>query len=124
MAKQNTRLLSIERISLRELIIGLGFVEGLWMAAGIDPQAAIFGWISTLLEKLHASSNYFLILKVLPIVLLAGSLLLILRLGGWLGLVAVGLAFAAGLLIITTPTTSVFLIMGALVLGGFASKRR
>jgi hypothetical protein len=117
------RLIRAERASLRELIIGVGFVEGLWIAAGINPQNVVFGWLNVLFTKIHASPSAFIILKIVPILLLAASILIIWRMGRWLGMLALGLAFAAGFMVVSKPTLAVFLLLGSLVLGGFARRR-
>ena len=108
------------QVTLREIIIGFGFLEGLWLAVGINPEAEILKAFTEVLVDLGTGAGYVFLLKILPILIFIGTLALIYSLGGKLGLIAVGCAFLGGLLILVTPILSVILIIVALVIGSIA----
>jgi hypothetical protein len=109
-------------ITLRELIVGFGFLEGLWLAVGINPEAEVISAFTGMLVELQASAGYIILLKILPIIAVIGTLVLIYHLGGKLGLVAVGCAFLGGVLILVSPIISIILILIALGLGSIATE--
>ncbi len=112
----------IKNLTLRELITSFGFFEGFWLAIGIDPEAKILGALTKVLIKFHAGPTYILLLKILPIIILIGTLFLIHHLGGKLGFIAVILAFFSGLLILNSPLIAICLFLMALYIGNIAEK--
>ena len=109
-------------MSLRELIIGFGFLSGIWLAVGIDPTSEILGAFTDILNNLEINIGYIFLLQVLPILLFIFFMILIYRRGGKLGLVAVACAFLGGLLILTIPILSVILLFSGLGIGHFARR--
>ena len=110
----------VQEVTLRELITGFGFIEGLWLAVGINPEAEILKAFTGLLIDLKAGAGYIFLLNILPIIAFIGTLFLIYYLGGKLGLAAVACAFLGGLLILITPILSVILIIVGLGIGSIA----
>jgi hypothetical protein len=110
----------VQEVTLRELITGFGFIEGLWLAVGINPEAEILKAFTGLLIGLRVGAGYIFLLNILPIIAFIGTLLSIYYLGGKLGLVAVACAFLGGLLILITPMLSVILIIVGLGIGSIA----
>lgn len=43
---------------LYEFVIGLGFLSGLWIAIGVDPEAEIFKAFSTIINTLNPNSGF------------------------------------------------------------------
>jgi len=111
-----------EELTLRELITGFGFLEGIWLAIGINPDAEILRAFTSILFDLEAGANYIFLLNILPVIVFIGTLFLIYHLGGKLGLIAVTCAFFGGLLILVTPILSVILIFVGLGIGSIAEK--
>ena len=109
-------------LSLRELIIGFGFLSGIWLAVGINPTAEILGTFTDILNKLEVNIGYTFLLQVLPIILFLVFMCLIYSRGGKLGLVAVACAFIGGLLILTIPILSVILLFSGMGIGHFARR--
>ena len=109
-------------ITLRELIIGFGFLSGIWLAVGINPTAEIFNAFTNILSKLEINIGYIFLLQILPIISFLIFMFLIYLRGGKLGLVAVVCAFVGGLLILTTPIISVIFLFVGLGIGHFARR--
>jgi len=114
------RKAQLREITLRELIVGFGFLEGLWLAVGINPENEILKAFTSVLIELKASGWYIFLLNILPIIATVGTLFLIYQLGGRLGLVAVGCAFFGGLLMLISPIISIILIIIAIIVGKIA----
>jgi hypothetical protein len=110
-------------ISLRQLIVSFGFLEGVWLAIGLRPTEAVFDLLSKFL-LIFFSNNFILVffLKILPVTIFLLSLYLIYRLGGLLGFFAVSIAFISGLLIFSAPFAAVIFLILALGIGFFAKK--
>lgn len=108
---------------LRESVILFGFLNGLFVSLGVNPGATIFAVLGNVIESMAgANGTVRLALTWAPLVLLLGALYLIHKRAGWLGFVAVGLAFLAGLWLLPEPVTGVLLLVGALGLGYVASR--
>ena len=90
-------------LTLKEIITGFGFVEGLWLAIGINPEAEVLKAFTKILTDLGVDSGSLFLLKILPVIFLIATVLTVYRIGGILGLVAVGCAFLGGLLILLSP---------------------
>jgi hypothetical protein len=92
-----------------EFVMGFGFLSGLWVYAGIDPEGAVLGALATLVPS---AGPLLLILSIVgPLVSLAGAY----ALGGMLGLLAVAFAFFGGMFI--TKGAGIWLLLIALGLG-------
>ncbi len=108
---------------LRESVVLFGFLNGLFLSLGVNPGATLLTAAGNLVEDLTGGSGIIrFALAWLPLVLLVVMLVVIHRRAGWLGFVAVGLAFVSGLWLLAAPTTAFALLMGALALGFFASR--
>ena len=102
---------------VNEFVIGLGFLSGLWVAVGIDPQAEIFKTFATIIKTLNPNSGFGLLFFILPIIILICLILLTYFMGGKLGLVAVVFGFVGGLLILVSPWISMILLFIGMGLG-------
>ena len=102
--------------ALQELIICCGFLGGLWIYAGVNPET----------EILKAFTD--LVPGVSSVLFWAGSIVLTVapvwstwRIGGVCGLVALLLAFLGGIFI---ESIGIWLLIIALVIGGLCPPRR
>ncbi len=109
-------------MSLRELIIGFGFLSGIWLTVGINPTEEILNALTNILNNFGINIGHIILLQVLPIILFLIFMCLIYRRGGKLGLVAVACAFIGGLLILTLPILSVIFLFLGLGIGHFARR--
>ena len=105
---------------VNEFVIGLGFLSGLWIAVGIDPQAEIFKAFDTILKTLNPDSGFGFLFFVIPIIILICSILGTYLMGGKFGLIAIVSGFLGGLLILASPWISIILLFLGMWLGTIA----
>lgn len=110
-------------VFLKEFVILFGFLNGLWLAIGVNPGAELLEVLQGILEGLLAGAPVRFLFTLLPLLFLGGILYLIHKRGGWLGFVAVGLGFVAGLQVLAAPRVSFFLLLAAMALGYVATAR-
>ena len=67
---------------VNESVIGLGFLSGLWIAVGIDPQAEIFRAFATIIKTLNPNSGFGLLFFIIPIIIFICSSLVTYSMGG------------------------------------------
>ncbi len=101
----------------KQLVIGFGFIEGLWIAAGTNPENEIIKSFIKIFQDLGVSPIYIFIMKVLPIIALIVTLFLIYEKGGKLGLIAVSLAFLGGILFLNFTIIGLILTAIGVVIG-------
>lgn len=107
---------------LKESVILFGFLNGLFLALGVNPGAELLEVLRGIVERLASGQAVTLFFTLLPLALVALMLYLIYKRGGWLGFVAVGVAFVAGLWLLSAPAASFFLLLAALGLGIVATR--
>jgi hypothetical protein len=102
-----------------QFVLGFGFLSGFWIRVGVSPQQVV---ISALGNFVHTSISphplLYSIFLVLPALFTTFALVGAWWSGGILGLIAVGLAFLAGMLV--PAFVCIPLILGAIVLGAIA----
>ncbi|MEL7562575.1 hypothetical protein [Dehalogenimonas sp. 4OHTPN] len=100
---------------LSEIVIGFGFLSGLWIHVGINPETELIKAFASVAEAIAPDSGISLWFWLIPLVMTAVSLWLTYAVGGVMGLIAVGLAFVAGLSIGTDfgpPLLVISLVIG------------
>ena len=100
---------------LSELVVGFGFLSGLWIHIGINPETEIIRAFANVAETIAPNSGISWWFWLIPLVSTVVSILLTYMVGGIMGLVAVGLAFMAGLMISTDvgpPLLIISLVIG------------
>jgi hypothetical protein len=102
---------SLGEYFVQEFVIGLGLLGGL----GVNPEGMIIQAIAPLAQS---SPGLHLFLIILPFLITALSLVGAFSMGGWIGIIAVGLAFFGGLLI--QHPIGVWLIVFGFLLGFIA----
>jgi len=108
---------------IRESVIGLGFLSGLWTAIGINPQTFLLSLAELAVDEvLHDPSVRFIFI-ILPTLLLLISLITAYKRGRIVGLVSVVLAYASGLIVLESMSFSVFLLIIAIILGLLATSK-
>lgn len=100
---------------IKELVIGWGFLSGLWIYAGVDPEAVVIGAFANVLQEL--GSPYGWILWLLPIASTIGSAITAWVMGGSLGIISIVLAFLGGIFI---GSFGIWLLIGGMILAFFA----
>lgn len=108
---------------LKEFVILFGFLNGLFLSLGVNPAQTLLGVLMNIVDSLTGGNGAVLLaLTLAPLVLLVLMLYLIHKRAGWLGFVAVGLAFVSGLWLVAVPTAAFFLLVGAIALGYVATR--
>ena len=109
---------------LWQYVIGLGFLSGIWTAIGINPGAVILNVLGQATEAIWPDPLVQRLFLVIPVILFIISIVQAYRKGGILGLVAVIVAYVAGLSILVNLWTTILLLAAAIVTGYLATNRR
>jgi hypothetical protein len=109
---------------LWQFVIGLGFVSGLWTAIGIDPEEVVLNLLGKVIAAVYPDPAVQILFLILPTTLLALAVIGAYRKGRLLGLVAVIMAYGAGLSILLSPRMALVLLTAAIVTGYLATDRR
>jgi hypothetical protein len=112
------------RTFIWQFVIGLGFLSGVWTAIGIDPEAAILNALGTAAGAIYPDDTLRSLFLILPTILLLCSVWQAYRNGRVPGLVAVMIAYLAGLSILVSAASAVVLLLVAVVTGWLATNRR
>ena len=103
-----------------EFVIGLGFLSGLWIAAGINPEAEVFKALGTIINILSSNSGFDTLFFILPTLIFIVSIIGLYSMGGKFGLFAVVGGFIGGLLILVSPIFSMILLFAGMLIGKIA----
>ncbi|WP_300606833.1 hypothetical protein [Methanohalophilus sp.] len=102
-------------IAVKELIVGFGAAEGLWIHTGVNPLEEILNAFTPLLQGTHfeycVTLSWILIFVIIPIF----QILLTYAWGGILGLLALLMAFIGGIFI--SNIVGIFLVFAGILLG-------
>ncbi|MDD1692720.1 MAG: hypothetical protein LUQ05_06005 [Methanoregula sp.] len=107
-----------------QFVIGLGFLSGVWTAIGIDPGAVILNVLGDVIGTFYSDPVVRSLFLILPTALLVVSIISAYRKGKVPGLISVIMAYSAGLFIIVSTGTSLFLLIIAIFIGYLATSRR
>lgn len=103
---------------IQEFVIGLGFLNGLWIHMGFDPESLIIQLlldVITIFDPSFPFSYIFLFISIISALSAVVPLLLAYYRGGIFGLFAVVCAFIGGVLI--NSTIGVLFLLIGVVLG-------
>jgi len=109
---------TIGKSFVQEFVLGFGFFSGLWIHIGIDPEVEVIKALSSVVQQLAPNPMYSFVFWIIPIIATLGSLAGSYFLGGWLGLIAVGLALLGGIFI--SSGFGVFCLIIGIILGFIA----
>jgi len=109
---------------IRQSVIGLGLLSGLFTAIGIDPEGEIIGVIGNTLTAIYPDPRISYLFIILPTILLLLSVITAFRLGGITGLISVILAYFSGLSVFSSLLSAIIFLGAAIILGYFATNRR
>lgn len=109
---------------IRQFVIGLGFLSGLFTAIGIDPQDEILRVIGSSVQAVYPSPGLSSLFFLLPIMLLVASVIMAYLKGGAMGLLSVIVAYFAGVSVLASPALSLALLLAAIAIGYLATNRR
>jgi len=109
---------------IRQFVIGLGFLSGIFTAIGIDPQVILLRIIGNAVGSIYPDPQVSYMFFILPSILLLVSLIAAFMKGKVLGLVSVIVAYCSGVLIFISAVLSITLLLLAVALGFLATNRR
>jgi hypothetical protein len=109
---------------VRQFVIGLGFLSGLFTAIGIDPQEIVIRAAGGAVRTIYPDLQISYLFLILPTVLLLISLAAAYQKGRVLGLVSVLVAYFSGLIILVSLGISLTLLLVAVIVGYIATDRR
>jgi hypothetical protein len=113
---------------VNELVIGFGFLGGLFARVGLDPESVIYDALLEVVKSLLPTLTpiFSLIFLLLAILSIASSILAAYRLGGLIGLLSVGFGFVGGFIMVggssTEAIVGTILLVIAIPLGKVASE--
>ena len=87
---------------VQEFVIGFGFLSGLWIYVGVNPETEIIKSFSSVIQELSPNPMYSFMFWIIPIIATLASIGGSYALGGWAGLIAVIFAFIGGIFISST----------------------
>lgn len=114
----------IGAIFVQEIVLPFGFLSGIWISIGVNPKTEVLKALSWIVDTFAPDSQFGLVFWVIPVLTTILYVVVSFLVGSWPGLIAVGLAFLAGLTILTIPLLGTFLFILAVVLGFFAPTMR
>jgi len=103
---------------IKEIIIGFGFLNGLWFAIGTSPETEILGFINRYINLLPEIVQK--ILMIIPFILMALTIITIISIyhkGRILGIIAVILGFISGAIFLKSWKTSLIILLISIILG-------
>ena len=110
---------------VKELIIGFGFLNGVWLAVGIDPEDELIKFLQPMLSGLHPwIMALFVILPGLIMIGTVYTIFTIYKKGGIVGAATVLIAFIAGATILQNYIVSFGLLLIALIFGYVSFNRK
>ena len=99
---------------MRNILILAGYLNGIWIAIGFNPQDELFGRLGDYVVELDPRLS--IVFKAAPIIMISTAILTMYIKGKRIGLFSLLIGFVAGLLILHSWITSViFLILGIIV---------
>ncbi len=97
---------------VQEFVIGFGFLSGLWIYVGVDPETEVVKAFASAVHQI--APGYSFLFWLIPVVTTIGSWLGSYFIGGWLRVIAVLFAFGGGILI---GSFGIWLLIAGIVLG-------
>jgi hypothetical protein len=112
------------RTYIWQFVIGLGFLSGVWTAIGIDPEAVIINALGTAIGTVYPDATVRSLFILLPTCLFLLSVWGAYRKGRLVGIVAVIIAYVAGLTILVSTMSALVLLLAAIGIGWLGTNRR
>ncbi len=67
---------------VQEFVIGFGFLSGLWIHVGVDPEGIVFDALLSVINNLSPTPLYSAIFSLIPIALTGSSIIASYLVGG------------------------------------------
>ncbi|MGD0535185.1 MAG: hypothetical protein ABR999_07060 [Methanoregula sp.] len=107
-----------------QFVIGLVFLSGLWTAIGINPEGVLIAALGSAVTTVSPDPTLRALLLILPTLLLIWSVIGAYRNGKVPGLISVLVAYAAGLVILSSAIAGLVLLGVAVLLAYFSTRHR
>jgi len=109
----------------RVFVIGIGFFNGLWIALGVNPESELINALCKVIKILSPESFEFIytLVAMFSLLSLIASIFVAYQLGGKLGLLAIGLGFLSGFIIISMHLIGTLLLLISFLLSIFATSK-
>jgi len=106
----------------REFVMGFGFLSGIFLAVGVDPEGEIIKVLIELLSQYNPelALTYSIIFGIISILILIVTIFASYNFGGIIGLIAIFCAFLGGLIILFNIYIGFILLLIGLFLGPIA----
>lgn len=101
----------------KNFILGLGFLSGMLLAVGIDPEAIVFDAILDVIKAYNPDFKFGWVFYSIQMILLGCSIIAAYRMGGNNGMVGIGCAFVSGFSILLVPIVGIFFVLIAKYFG-------
>jgi len=98
-----------------EFVIGLGFLSGLWIHIGVNPETEILKALTSVLKEINPDPTLGFVFWFMPVIVTIMSWIGAFVIGGWPGFIATVLALIAGIFI--SSTFGAVLLIIAILLG-------
>jgi len=105
-----------------QFIIGFGFLSGLWTAIGINPESILITSLVSAISKLSSDPAIRIFFVFLPIIILIISVIGAYRNGRVPVLIAVFVAYLAGLVILLSALLGLTFLFVAIVIAYYSTK--
>jgi hypothetical protein len=107
-----------------QVVIGFGFLSGLWTAIGIDPEGILLSFLEKAVDIVYPDPTIRYLFLILPTLLLIVSIIGAYSAGKMMGLVSVLIAYISGLLLVSRTGIALVLLCGAVLLGYLSTNPR
>ena len=109
----------------RVFVIGIGFFNGLWTALRVNPESELFNALCKVIKILSPESFefFYTLVAMFSLIFLIASIFVAYQLGGKLGLLAIGLGFLSGFIIISMRLVGALLLLISSLLSIFATSK-
>lgn len=112
-------------VFLKESVILVGFLNGVWVAVGVNPAREIVDVLAGAVLRMDPARPVVAVVALLPFLFLALTLYFVhkaWRKGRWMGMGALALGFVAGLYVLADPVACATILAAALLLGYAATR--
>jgi len=106
---------NIGKSFVQEFVIGFGFLSGLWIHLGINPETELIKALSSIIMELSPNPTYSFAFWIIPIIGIFVSISGSYFIAKWPGLIAVFFAFIGGIFI--NSTIGIFFLAIGILLG-------
>lgn len=101
---------------VQEFVIGFGFLSGLWIHVGVDPETEIVKAFASAIQQI--APGFSVVFWLIPIATSIVAWFSSYLIGGWIGVLSVALALLGGIFI--SSPVGIWLLIGGIVLGFLA----